>query len=371
MTQLNGLRPKYVGILIENQFEDSEFQVPYNALKEAEIHTSVIGTRMNETYQGKRGQVSIQPDVTATEVRAEDFDAILIPGGNAPDLIRSNDNAVRLIMDAVAQGKLIATVCHGIQVLIEADVLRGKHVTGFRSIRKDVENAGALYLNQPIVRDGNIITARQPSDLPIFTAFLLGCLGTVIPEIPFIEVGEFFDKDSISASDFEWWELGHKWGGSSRADIIDALNQAIIGERYTLEAFKQYSQSVIDQELRLIFQNAIATKKYNLELLEARLSKLGESTPWQATASEAYAVLQNWLQFQDGWEIVRRALGDLQTGVVDALRLCTSITDPKTAEILDLVQTNLAKHEQRLASFYRGRMGEKVKSPMPTTASPV
>ncbi len=371
MANNNGMMPKYVGILVENHFEDSEFQIPYNALKEAGITTVLIGSRMNDEYQGKRGKISIKPDATATEVRSEDFDALFIPGGGAPDIIRRNPNAVRLVMDAVAQGKIVASICHGPQVLIEADVLREKHITGFRSIRKDIENAGALYINQPIVKDGNLITARQPSDLPMFTAFFLGCLGRVKEEIPFIEVNEYLDKDSITASDFEWWQVAEKWGGSSRMDIVTTLNKAILGERYTLEAFKQYKSRVIDPELQLLFAEIITTKQQNLEVLEARLSKFDEKVSWQATASEAYAVLQSWLQSQDAWEIVRRALGDLQTGVVDSFHMCISITDPKTAEILDTVEANLAAHEQRLAEFYRARVGEKVRPPMPTTAMPL
>ena len=369
MNSINNNLPKCVAILVENNFEDSEFQIPYKALRQVGISTIVVGSRMNDEYQGKQGKVAIKPDATATEVRAEDFDAIVIPGGNAPDLIRTNPNAVRLVVDGMSKDKLIAAICHGPQVLIEADGLRERRVTGFRSIRKDIQNAGALYFNQPIVKDGNLITARQPSDLPIFTAFLLCCLGRTIEDIPSIEVNPYLDRNSPTVTDFDWWKFAQNWGGSSRNEIIDAINQAIIGERYTQEAFRQYEQRVLDPELKLLFQEVINTKQYNLQLLENRLKEFDEQLPWQIVAGETFAVLQSWTQSQDAWEVVRRALGDLQTGVVDSYHLCVSITDPVTSQIFETVEANLANHEQCLAEFYRGRMGSKVKSPTPTTTS--
>ena len=100
------------------------------------------------------------------------------PGGHAPDHIRVNDQAVRLVINAMAQGKLIAAVCHGPQVLVEADQLRDKQATGFRSIRKDMQNAGATYIDEPVVVDGNLITSRRPGEgLPMFTTMILSRLG--------------------------------------------------------------------------------------------------------------------------------------------------------------------------------------------------
>src|SRR5919112_2199999 len=142
---------KRVAILVEKNFEDSEFQIPYNALKSAGAEVTVLGSRMNETYQGKQGKASIAPDATTTEALARDFDAVVIPGGMAPDTMRTNLKTVRFVQDAVAQGKLVAAVCHGPQVLIEGDLLKGKRATGFRAIRKDMQNAGANYENAPVV----------------------------------------------------------------------------------------------------------------------------------------------------------------------------------------------------------------------------
>ncbi|MBD0325484.1 MAG: type 1 glutamine amidotransferase, partial [Pyrinomonadaceae bacterium] len=134
-------RKKRVAILVEKNFEDSEFQIPYNALQAAGAEVTVLGSRMNEEYAGKQGKVSIKPDGTTTEARAEDFDAVVIPGGTAPDTMRTNMKTVRFVQQAVEQNKLVAAVCHGPQLLIEGDLLRGRRATGFRAIRKDMQNA--------------------------------------------------------------------------------------------------------------------------------------------------------------------------------------------------------------------------------------
>lgn len=355
----NGTNHPRVAILIEEMFEDSEFTIPYTALKQALANVVVLGSRMNDEYHGKAGKITVKPDATATEVRSEDFDAIVIPGGIAPDRIRANPNAVRLVMNAMAQGKLIAAVCHGPQVLIEADQLRDKQATGFRAIRKDIQNAGATYINEPVVVDGNLITARQPSDLPMFTATILSRLGLSIDTLVLPD---------LSDRTFEWWKIAEGWGGSTRSDIVNALNTAISGEHYTYKAFDQYATRTTDSELRLVLREICTTKQQHIQLLEARLVAFNEQVSWQAMGSEALATLQSWLQSNDDDRaILRRALGDLQTGVVDAYHLCSQLTDPLTVELMTQVEENLSRHEQRLSDLYRARLGDNVQPPMPTT----
>src|ERR1051325_6038377 len=183
---------------------------------------------MNEEYAGKQGKASIKPDGTTTEARAEDFDAVVIPGGMAPDKMRTNMKTVRFVQDAVEQNKLVAAVCHGPQVLIEGDLLKGKRATGFRAIRKDMQNAGADYVNEPLVSEGNLIPSRRPSDVPIFTAAILRRLGLTM------EGKELPDTSNVNA---DWLTLAEEWGGSSRSEVVDALNTAIRGERYAVTAF--------------------------------------------------------------------------------------------------------------------------------------
>jgi protease I len=356
-------RTKKVAILVEKNFEDSEFQIPYTALQEAGAEVTVLGSRMNEKYTGKQGKVSVEPDGTTTESRAEDFDAIVIPGGMAPDTMRTNMKTVRFVQDAVEQNKLVAAICHGPQVLIEADLLKGRRATGFRAIRKDMQNAGANFSDEPLVVDGNLVTSRRPGDLPIFTAAILRRLGLSIKDT------DLPDEKNLDA---EWWKLGENWGGSSKSEIVDALNTAIRGERYAKDAFEHYAEKASDQELRAVFQEIGVVKHRHVGMLEARLAALGGQESMQAAGSGAYATLKSWLQSSDDLSLLRRALGDLQTGVVDAYNLRNKLTDPTTAAIFDEIEVDIAKHEQRVADLYHGRTGKgQSKAAQPTTGAAV
>ncbi|MGF1497017.1 MAG: type 1 glutamine amidotransferase domain-containing protein [Elainellaceae cyanobacterium] len=349
---------KRIAILVGNGVEDSEFKIPYTALKQTKANVRVIGSRMNDEYKGKQGKVSVKPDATFTEVRSEDFDAIIIPGGQAPDHIRTNQNAVRLVMNAMAQGILVAAICHGPQVLIEADQLRGKRATGFRSIRKDMQNAGATYVDESVVIDGNLITSRRPGDLALFTETILGNLGLMAQQA---------QPTAMADTSYDWWQRAAEWGGSSRLDILNALNAAILGERYTLDALKQYGDRTSDPELSLVLQEIVGVKNTNMMLLETRLNAFDEKVTWQNLGSDAYATLQNWLQSSDDLSIMRRTLGDLQTGIIDAMHFSSQLTDPITADVFQQVELNLLTCEERLSTLYRARLGEKVQSPNPTT----
>lgn len=352
---------KKIAILIEKNFEDSEFTIPYNALKAAGAEVSVLGSRMNETYAGKQGKASIKPDGTTTESRAEDFDAVVIPGGMAPDTMRTNMKTVRFVQDAVEQGKLVAAVCHGPQVLIEGDLLKGRRATGFRAIRKDMQNAGADYVDEPLAVDGQLITSRRPSDLPIFTTAILRRLGLKNEsELP-VE----------SSSEAEWWKLAEEWGGSTKSEIVNGLNTAIRGERYAVTAFEHYAEKATDAELRSVLNEIRETKQAHIQKLEARLAELGEKESFQAAGSGAWATLKSWLQSNDDLAILQRALGDLQTGVVDTNNLLNSLTDPTTAAIFDKMEEDIAKHEQRVADLYHARTGKEAEAAKPTTGAAV
>ncbi len=356
-------KTKRVAILVEKNFEDSEFQIPYTALQAAGAEVTVLGSRMNEEYTGKQGKVSIKPDGTTTEARARDFDAVVIPGGMAPDTMRTNMKTVAFVQDAVEQGKLVAAVCHGPQVLIEGDLLKGKRATGFRAIRKDMQNAGANYTDEPLVADGNLLTSRRPGDVPIFTVAILRRLGLSIKET------NLPDETDANA---DWWKLGEEWGGSSKSEIVDAINTAIRGERYALSAFEHYAEKSTDAELKSVFKEIAETKQSHVARLEARLNELGEKEDFQAAGSSAWATLKSWLQSSDDVAVLRRALGDLQTGVVDAYNLCNSLTDPATAQILDDIEVAISRQEQRVADLYHSRAGAQKTDPAePTTGAAV
>jgi protease I len=361
----NGLTAKKrIAILIEQKVEDSEFQIPYRALQKAGAEVVVLGSRVNEEYKGKQGQLSIKANGTTTEARAEEFDAVIIPGGMAPDQMRTNMKTVRFVADAMQRNILVAAICHGPQVLIEGDLLKGKQATGFRAIRKDMQNAGANYVDRPLVVDGNLLTARRPGDLPIFTTAILRRLGLSVPDTTLP------DENDMDAG---WWKLGEEWGGSSKNDIVSAINTAIGGERYGLEAFENYSENAVNPEMRSLFQSICDNKRRHIQLLEARLSVLGEQPSLIANASGALADLKNWFQANKrDVDILRRALGDLQTGVVDTYNLRNKLTDPATVAIFDEMEITLAKDEQRLADLYHTRITtEKSQPPQPTSSPAV
>lgn len=361
MTEKSG--PKKVAILIENGFEDSEFQIPHKALNGTDAEVTVLGSRLSEKYTGKQGQVSIEADATTTDARAEDFDAVIIPGGMAPDKMRTNMKTVRFVQEALNAGKLVAAVCHGPQVLIEGDLLKGKRATGFRAIRKDMQNAGANYENAPLVVDKNLITSRRPADLAIFTTAILRRLGlsvkdTVLP-----------DETDMSA---EWWKLAEGWGGQSQDEIVGGINTAIRGERYALKAFEHYAEKATDAEIKSLFGEIVTNKRRHVEALESRLSALGGVEGVQETGSGAWATLKSWLQSSDDVSLLRRAMGDLQTGVVDAFNLTNKFTDPLTAAVFDGVEIDLAANEGRVAELYHARVaGQETQPAQPTTGAAV
>lgn len=353
---------KRVAILIEQAVEDVEFIIPCNALKQAGFDVVVLGGRMNEKYKGKRGKLSIQADATTTEAIASEFDAVIIPGGMAPDKMRRNPNTVRFVREAMQQGKWVAAVCHGPQVLIEADLLQGKRVTGFSAIRQDMLNAGANYQDEPLVVDGNLITSREPGDLPIFTTAILSRLGyggksAALPD----------EKDTSA----EWWKLADAWGGSTKGDIVRGLNTALGGERYSLEALQKYIEKESEPQVKALFQDMIVNKQRHIEKIELYLQRLGDKPSIGANIANQYAKVKSSFTGSDDIYQIRCALGDLQTGIGDLGNLAAMYTDPVATAIFKGIYQDLVQYEQQLVELYRARMSAEVKSPKPTTGAAV
>ena len=167
---------KRIAILAEDAFEDSEIIEPLRSMKNAGARVVIIGTGYKESYRGKRGNATITVDKAATKVKAEDFNAVIIPGGFAPDRMQQDPTMVELVKKAYQLGKVVAAICYGPQMLISADIARGHQVTSCPVIAKDLRNAGADWVDAPVVRDGNIITARKPADLPKFNKAIIEAL---------------------------------------------------------------------------------------------------------------------------------------------------------------------------------------------------
>ena len=159
---------KRIAILIEDGYEELEIIEPTRVMKAVNARVIIIGTDSGKSYRSKSGKGIITAEITADRAKVEDFDAIIIPGGHAPDKMRLHQSMIDLVRNAHDLSKVVAAICHGPQLLISADIVRGRRVTSWLSIAVDLRNAGAEWVDEPVVQDGNIITSRKPADLPVF-----------------------------------------------------------------------------------------------------------------------------------------------------------------------------------------------------------
>ena len=176
-------------IVATNGFEEWELFGPLEILQKrgAEVVlASLSRDPIQATVHDKPGK-SITPDITIDQANADDFDALILPGGvRNPDTLRVHGNVIALIRDFERQGKPIAAICHGPWLLVEADLLRGRTATSWPSIRTDLRNAGASVVDEPAVADGNIVTSRTPADVEAFTDAMLDLIENA-PEVTEID----------------------------------------------------------------------------------------------------------------------------------------------------------------------------------------
>ena len=157
-----------VAVMITDMFEDSEYSKPAEAFKKAGHQLTHIGLKSGETVKGKAHGTPIKVDKTPKDVKVEDFDALFIPGGYSPDKLRVDEHVVEFVKDFVKSGKPVCLICHAAQLLITAQTLQGRKVTGWKSIIQDIKNAGAEFIDSEVVEDGNLISSRGPADIPPF-----------------------------------------------------------------------------------------------------------------------------------------------------------------------------------------------------------
>jgi protease I len=169
------LKQSRVAILVEQQYQEMEVWYPLYRLREAGCKVTLVGPAANTTYPSKLGYPA-KSDKAAEDVTPDDFDALVIPGGFAPDFLRRSDAVLKFVRQFAEKGKPIAAICHGPWVLCSTTALRGKKATCFMAIKDDVINAGANYVDAEVIRDGNLITSRKPDDLPPFVMELMKAL---------------------------------------------------------------------------------------------------------------------------------------------------------------------------------------------------
>ncbi|MFA5355906.1 MAG: type 1 glutamine amidotransferase domain-containing protein [Candidatus Omnitrophota bacterium] len=157
---------KRVAVLVEDQYQVLEVWYPYLRLREEGMEAVLVGTGKKE-YKSKEGYPA-EEELSIKKAGAHDFDAVVIPGGYAPDILRRYEEVNRFVNEIFKRGKIVAAICHGGWVLVSASILKGKKVTGFSAIKDDLINAGAKYVDRDVVVDGNLITSRNPYDLPAF-----------------------------------------------------------------------------------------------------------------------------------------------------------------------------------------------------------
>lgn len=170
------LKHKRVAVLAEDQYEDLELWYPLIRLKEAGAEVDIVGMPGVEVYHSKHDYPA-RVDVSVDDVSAEDFDAVVIPGGYAPDRIRRHKPLLEFVRSVFEEGGVVAFICHAGWVPISAGIVAGKRVTSVSAIKDDLVNAGADWVDEAVVQDGGLISSRTPADLPAFCRAIIAALG--------------------------------------------------------------------------------------------------------------------------------------------------------------------------------------------------
>lgn len=167
---------KKIAVLIENLFEESELLYPYYRLMEEGYEVHLVGSEKDTVYKGSSGSYTMKSTHSSKDIRADDYEGVIIPGGYSPDYMRRNDSTKDFVRSLDKQGKVVAAICHGPWLLASSCDLKDKDVTSYFSIKDDLINAGANYKDEEVVIDKNYITSRSPKDLPAWLKAIINFL---------------------------------------------------------------------------------------------------------------------------------------------------------------------------------------------------
>ena len=170
------LKEKVIGILVGPGYEDLEFWVPYMRVIEEGAEVRIIGSRADEIYTSKSGGLTVESQVAASDINADQLDALLLPGGWAPDKLRRDSNILQLVQQMNSQNKILGFICHAGWVAASAAICKGKRATGSTGIKDDMENAGAIWVDEPAFREGNLVWGRVVADIPDYCRELIKAL---------------------------------------------------------------------------------------------------------------------------------------------------------------------------------------------------
>jgi protease I len=170
------LKEKIIGILVGPGYEDLEFWVPYMRVIEEGAEVRIIGSRADEIHTSKSGGLTVESQVAASDINADQLDALLVPGGWAPDKLRRDSNILQLVQQMNSQNKILGFICHAGWVAASAAICKGKRATGSTGIKDDMENAGAIWVDEPAFREGNLVWGRVVADIPDYCRELIKAL---------------------------------------------------------------------------------------------------------------------------------------------------------------------------------------------------
>ena len=243
------LTGKKVAVLVAPQFHDEEAVSPRTFLEQKGVHVDWVGLDDAE-LNGKYGKVSLTPEKTIDQINARDYDGLIIPGGGAPERIRINETALKFVQEFWATGRPIGAICHGPQVLISADLVRGAALTSYIGIRDDLKLAGAKWVDKQVCMDGQLITSRTPNDLPAFNdAFTRAMAGDVVPE----------EEKELSP--------------------LDALNTAISREKGAFDFYTGMADIVKEEAVKNKFSYLAVIEQGHFDMLSEMYIKLSGGVP--------------------------------------------------------------------------------------------